>query len=146
MVQEIRQIMLTEDELVHAIEAYRKVVPGFLPPGKITHCLFADEETVTVSIETPCNDGVKPVTFILQGFDIVEALITFCIQRNIPLPREGKKSANIKAKAASLWVTVNLNTETPAWVAPMQQTHLTSLVEASPADIVLEENCAVCVG
>jgi len=139
MVQEIRQIMLTGDELILAIEAYRRVVPGFLPPGKITRCALTEGSVLAVSIETPCNDGVKTVTFLLKNFDILEPLIRFCIENNIPLPKDGRKTADIKGNAASLWVALNLSIELPAWVAPMQLVHLESLVDLSPADIVLEE-------
>jgi hypothetical protein len=113
MVQEYRRIILDEDELRSAFEAYRRMRPQALPAGKITHCAAsqhgAEAATVTLTIEPP-DAGHGPSTqHLLTEAAILEPVIRFCIENNIVLPRNGRKTVGVVGGKVSLCVALNLS-------------------------------------
>jgi hypothetical protein len=96
---EKRQILLSEDEVIHAIVAYRNVTPAFLPRGDIlklsvsptTHDGPGGAE-VTVTICMRYGSTEQMVDLKVDPADIVNLLIRFCLENNIPMPRQGTKA------------------------------------------------------
>lgn len=50
MVQDVRRVILSEEELISALDAYRRLHPEFLPEGTIDRCQCLETNDVQVSI------------------------------------------------------------------------------------------------
>ena len=107
---EKRQILLSSEELVHAIEAYRNVNPTFLPQGDLlkaevgpgTEAHAPADVEVTVSICMRYGDRKHRVDLTIPTADIVSLLIRFCLENNVPVPRLGTKAAALMNGALAL--------------------------------------------
>ncbi len=137
MVQEVRQVMLNVDEIVAAIHAYRKIAPDFLPEGKITDCKMLNTDSVNITIEIERDGFVRPAAFILKSTELLKPLVCFCLQKSIPLPKDGRKVALFGENAVMLCITRNMDFELPAWIASMRLDQIQSVTALSPADIKL---------
>ena len=132
MVQEIRKIILTNEELVYAFECYRRMTPNFLPNGKVVACTSFDDGTVNVTVERNTAKGSERSEHPIRGQEVLKPLIRFCVENNIMLPKNGQKSIAIKDGAASLYIVLNLAIEVadPLAIVPTDQ-----LRTLSPSDI-----------
>ncbi|MGE3622727.1 MAG: hypothetical protein AB7H77_02465, partial [Bdellovibrionales bacterium] len=93
MPKELRKIIFSTQDVIDAFTSYKRINFDFLPPGRILACtLRAEESQVTVSMETATQSGVKPKDFPLRVEDLLEPFIRYCIENNIILPRNSKKS------------------------------------------------------
>lgn len=102
MVEEVRNIIPNHDELLDALDSYRRKTPDFLPSGRIVECKQGSPDTVGVRVEA---DGVmKDHTLDLQ--DLLEPLIRFCLENNIKLPRKSKKTVKLKDKRITLHIHI----------------------------------------
>ncbi len=133
MVQEVRRIMLTPEELVSAFESYRRMTPGFLPEGRIVSCIPLGDGAIKVLLKMPENTLPTKSEFVFKDMDAVNPLIRFCIENNIMLPRSGQKSLFIKDGTASLYVVLNLNIDLAGYLSPMRVDQTKAV---SPGDIV----------
>lgn len=106
MVEEIRRIMFTQEELVTAFDSYRRATPGFLPAGQIVSCTPSDH-AISVALKTDTASPTLDYTF--KGSEAIRPLIRFCLENNIMMPRAGQKSLYVRNGAASLYVVYNLN-------------------------------------
>lgn len=98
---EKRQIILSENELLHALSAYRNVNTKFLPGGDILQVTIAarcadrpaEGVVVTVSIQMCYGDSQQKIDVPLRDADILSLLVRFCLENNVPIPRSGAKAA-----------------------------------------------------
>jgi hypothetical protein len=111
MAQDARRITLTSGELVSAFESYRKIVPNFLPEGKIIHCAPSNFGSVTVTLEQRNGDAIHESHFMFDAEDIMPLIINFCIQSRIMLPRLGQKSVEVSDEAVVLCVQMSIDLE-----------------------------------
>ncbi len=97
MANEIRKVTVSNGELAMALNAYRRLEPEYLPPGKVVNCdVHKDAEAVEIEIEqTITKAEMARKKFSLPLPKITEPLIYFCIDHHIMLPRRGKKSGII---------------------------------------------------
>jgi len=137
MVQEVRQVMLNVDEIVAAIDDYRQISPEFLPAGKITSCQITDFDSVNIAIEIMRDGFIRQSSFTLRGAELLKPLVYFCLQKGIPLPRDGRKVALFGETAVMLCITRNMDVDLPAWIAAMRLDQIKSVTALSPADIDL---------
>ena len=107
MVQELRQIILSNDELISALDAHGRMISGFMPKGSIKGFAAAGDGGLVVTLSNP--EG-KVSQIIVDEERLLQALIRFCIENNIMLPREGKKSAVISDKSVSLSIKLDIET------------------------------------
>jgi hypothetical protein len=140
MVQEVRKIVLSTDELITAYEAHRRMTPHFLPEGKIIGCHMSSNGTVTVTLAQ--SDGLPPTFVTFKGMDVVKPLIRFCLENNVILPRDGRKSLSVTEGGATLCVTLNLHVDMVDSFVPMRTVHMTALTEVMP-DPASHETLAV---
>ncbi len=110
MVQEVRKIILNEDELRAAFERHR-VTPNFLPDGKIIGCKIAADDCVVVTLELPYGSRVQHSNFVFNAADVVNPLIRFCLENNIMLPKNGRKSFRVIDNQPCLQVELDLEIE-----------------------------------
>jgi hypothetical protein len=97
---ERRQILLSEAELLHAIEVFRHVRPDFLPHGDVSDCKMepagADGTAhITISVSMIYGETRQAIKITTKEADILELLIRCCLENNIPIPRAGSKSTGI---------------------------------------------------
>lgn len=110
MVQELRKIILTNEEVIFALESYRRVERNFLPDGKIIGCNQSKDGKIIVDVALNHQAG-KSTSFTFGIADLIKPLIRFCLENNIVLPIEGKKSVSFTDGALSLCIVLKLDTD-----------------------------------
>jgi len=107
MVKELRHIILSQDEFIPALEAHNRVTPNYLPSGKILRYECIDQDFIRVIIQiTPSG---QEVALIVDSSKMLQALIRFCLENNIMLPRQGQKSVLIEDDRVSLCIALDLD-------------------------------------
>ena len=124
MVQDIRKIGFTNNELLTAFECYGRTTPKFLPGGKILSCNPVDDDGVNIRIAMEYGSTVHEVEFIYRGNDVLKPLILFCIENNIMLPRDGRKSFAIVEGRAIVTIELDLDLDLTAAMAPLTNEHI----------------------
>lgn len=109
MVQELRRITLNKAELISSLESHRRMTPNFLPDGKIVDFDIIDSTSIMITVET--NPEEQEASIIFPDDKIVQALIRFCLENNIALPREGHKSVLVAKDNVSLCIALDLDTQ-----------------------------------
>ena len=118
MPRERREILLSEDELVDAIRSYRRMQKDVLPAGEIVAVEVQSADCIKVSIVMEYGDCEQQADFVLSGARVIEVLIRFCIENNIPIPRCGKKSLQITAGELCLKIELSQATAQTDEAAP----------------------------
>lgn len=121
MVQEIRDIILSLDEVLLAFDGYHRITPGFLPKDSvIIGCKTLDGAVVLSAIVI---DGSlrEQKELMFKGVDVLRPLIRFCIENNVMLPRDGKKSILIDHDKIRIHIELILGLEMPAALSPMRE-------------------------
>ena len=116
---ERRQIMLSESELLHAIQSYRRVRPSFLPNGDVNGLVLepgTEKSSIRLAIGVTMMYGQTRQTIQIEpkDTDIVELLIRCCLENNIPIPRAGRKSAAVVDGMLTLLIYSEVETELTA--------------------------------
>ncbi len=93
MVKEMRKIILSKDEIMAALESYKRSNFEFLPPGKIVSCQLKAGGPIIVGFERTDGATDHPLEFSLEQQKLLEPMIRFCLENNIVLPRNSRKSA-----------------------------------------------------
>ncbi|GEO43719.1 hypothetical protein SAE02_78670 [Skermanella aerolata] len=91
MPTETRQLIFSDEELIEALTSHNRMAADKLFIGRIVSCSVPPGETLTVRLtirhETTKND--YDMTF---GAEVIgAALIRYCLEVNIPLPRRARK-------------------------------------------------------
>jgi hypothetical protein len=125
MVQEIRDIMLSLDEIYYAYECYQRITPTFIANANLVSCKTVKADAGVI-ITFDKTDGSSPqrqeLTF--KGLDILKPLIRFCIENNIMLPRDGKKSILVEDDKVIMHIELDLGTDMPTSLSPLQMIHV----------------------
>lgn len=121
MVQEYRKIILSTDELMLALEIYRKIAPTFIPEGKIVRCSALEYGAVKILLETGEGDKKQQNPLTLQSADILKPVIGFCIEHKIMLPRAGRKSVEVQRGSVALKIELTLQVEFPEHLIPKEE-------------------------
>jgi hypothetical protein len=106
MPKEMRKIIMSKDEVIAALESYKRSDFEFLPPGKITSCELKAGAPVTVGIETSFASKIQTTEFSIDPPRLLEPMIRFCLENNIVLPRNSKKSALVGDNQAALYIQI----------------------------------------
>lgn len=108
MPRETRQIALSDDELLQAVQSYRRMQPNFLPQGPVLRTSFAHTEELgthlTVTVRMRYGASEQEIEVQVQETDLLAMLIRFCLENNIPVPRRGEKKAQLIDGAAVLHI------------------------------------------
>lgn len=119
MVQEFRRITLNADELLCAVSSYSRMTPQFLPEGKIVSCMPNVDGSLALVMEIPFGAVAKRTDFTLKGIDVLRPLIRFCIENNILLPRNGRKSISVENGMLSMCIALDLDIDVSECIAAM---------------------------
>ena len=107
MPRERREILLSQTELVDAVRSYRRMHPDALPAGEIIAVEVERADSLKVTILMKYGDSEQKADFAFSGTRVIEVLIRFCSENNIPIPRSGKKSLQINAGELSLKIELS---------------------------------------
>ncbi len=107
MPREYRRLYFSEDELMDAIEAHDEVASQRLEDQPIHKVESnADEDgNFRITLENDLSDGGKELD--LPPHYIVAAMMRFCIDEGVPLPRRGSKSLEFENGECVLVVEVD---------------------------------------
>jgi hypothetical protein len=105
---EHREIILSLDELLVAIEAYIRVHPTEYPSGKVES---ASPKTAPDGVRidarvVPTSGNVQSLDITLTEPAIIGVLTRFCLESNIPIPRAGRKSVHVSGDSISLKISL----------------------------------------
>jgi hypothetical protein len=125
MVQDVRDLFLSPEEIKTAFKCYQRMSPECFPNETILRCAVVNN-TVVVSSETKGENPPKRREQVFQSSELLQPMIRFCIENNIMLPRDGIKSAIIREGKLALHVELNLATDAQASDRPMQMKHARS--------------------
>lgn len=92
MPTETRRITFSIRELVEAIAHFAKATKYPMPPGKIIDCKVETSGAVaaTLTIQHMAEGATRTARF--DNNSIAAALIHYCIEKKIPIPRSAEKS------------------------------------------------------
>lgn len=127
MVQEIRKIMLSHEELVTAYDLYARSHEGFLPYGEIVSSAVNVDGSVIISVKQTFGSDARITNFVFRDMDVLKPLIHFCIATNIMLPRSGRKSYAIINGSPTLAISLNITVNIEDSFIPMNVSHITEL-------------------
>ena len=102
MPTEIRRLVFSNDELVEALQAYSETSNEKIPEGKVRTCTVVDDRktAVTLEIENRFTQEVYQVN--LRHEFVGAALLGFCFDTGIPVPRDSEKSLQVSGDNIAL--------------------------------------------
>lgn len=130
MVQEVRDIILSLDEVFTAYDCYKRITPEFIPEGKIISC-WTGPDSIILNVEITSEGKSKNIEKICKGLDVLRPMIRFCIENNIMLPRAGKKTILIKQNQVHLHIELDMRQDMPTSTGPMYVKHMDNLTQGS---------------
>jgi hypothetical protein len=100
MPSERRQIILSKNEVLQAIQAYRRTRTNFLPHGEVAGFTLkpaAGDSGVRLTVDVGMVYGQTRQTIAIEATeaDVVDMMIRCCLENNIPIPKAGRKSAGV---------------------------------------------------
>ena len=132
MVKETRKITFSAGELATAFESYGRRTPGFLPGGKMVSCTSVGDDGVGVKLIMEYGSSIHELEFIYRGLDILRTLILFCIENNIMLPRDGRKTFVIEQEKISLIIELDTDLDMGSTMVPMMGEHVRLIKGSKP--------------
>lgn len=104
MPTEIRRLVFSNAELVDALRAYSETSNEKLPDGKVRKCTVVDDKktAVTLEIENRFTQEVYQVN--LRHEFVGAALLGFCFNTGIPVPRDSEKSLQVSGDNIALTI------------------------------------------
>ncbi len=89
---EHRQIVFGKNELNAAIAAHRECHDDSIPEGRVTACSVDAHKRVAVLIAFLKDGEQKPSVVEVSASTVAAALISYCMEKGIPIPRQSHKT------------------------------------------------------
>ena len=102
MPTEIRRLVFTNDELQTALSSAATKTKKTLPIGSITSAAFKRFGETEVQVEFYDNRENQSTTATFDSSFVGSALIFYCVNEHIPIPRAAAKSLDISGNNLSL--------------------------------------------
>ncbi len=107
MPNEFRQLVFSRDELAQALANYHEDAEDSVPLGNIVFCQIMQNSDLRVMIKV-LPDGETQVQSRELGVDVIaRALMKYCQDNKIPMPRNSEKS--IEAIGENIAMTVSID-------------------------------------
>ncbi len=107
MPNEFRQLIFSRDELAKALANYHGDAEDHVPSGNIVFCQIMQNSDLRVMIKV-LPDGETQVQSRELGVDVIaRALMKYCLDNKIPMPRNSEKS--IEAIGENIAMTVSID-------------------------------------
>jgi hypothetical protein len=110
MPSEFRQILFSNNELIEALYEYNQAAEVKLPQGTIVSCTPVAEAKVAVRLELANQASGETQVASLAPELVAAALLRYCIQHRIPMPKGAAKS--IQAHGAEISLNVRIEGRT----------------------------------
>lgn len=106
MLKEIRSILFSQQDIEDAIKLFHASVQAILPAGRIISFQVSGnkETTVRVNAVAPKDGEVSEV--IIASAHVAAAMLHYCIQNGIPVPRKAKKKIELIEGTLALTLTL----------------------------------------
>ncbi len=95
MPSEVRIIAFTSEDVLEAVDEFGAIVDKRLSGGKVTDCHVGKHPGVHALLEVQRAAGEKTGTVDLNSTQLAAALISFCFDHYIPLPRSASKELDV---------------------------------------------------
>ncbi|MGF1641776.1 MAG: hypothetical protein ACFCUO_12580 [Rhodospirillales bacterium] len=131
---ELRKIFFSSEEVELAATGYCYEIGRPVPPADHIYATFRDDIDAMVTLHF-CRSGTpEPVTLALTRGEVNEALVGFCKEIGLPLPRAGKKVLWPHGDGIALMITLESRPPRELALAP-------AMSVASRATAIDEPNC-----
>jgi hypothetical protein len=107
MVQEVRRIILSKDELISALDCHGRRTPNFIPAGKIAAIDPAGDHGIAIRVVAMADDYELSATLTMRDTRLLMPVIRYCIENNIWLPPQGRKSIEIRGGEVALCIEID---------------------------------------
>lgn len=102
--KELRCIVFTNREVLTAITTRRRLRQEGLPDGRVTELVLEKQPQCRAVLTY--EDGAQ---VIIEETELLAALLSYCMGRNVPLPVESEKALHLIRGRATLIITLNFN-------------------------------------
>jgi len=106
MAAEQRYIILSDNEFTLSLQSFRRTHQGVLPDGDIVNWAVGDKGTVSITINSEDEQGTKQTVFALTPGRVINILTRFCVENNIPIPRESTKRWTMRKAGIALSISL----------------------------------------
>jgi hypothetical protein len=106
--KELRCLVFTEAELIHAVVSRRRKIREPLPVGTVQKVTFEQGEELVTTLHM-ADDYGKDCSLRLGAVEVAAAMVNFCIERKIPLPVASNKHLQLLNNSLSLMITMHTN-------------------------------------
>jgi hypothetical protein len=109
---ELRRVIFSNAELLQALSDYNKLPThgGKLPPGTVGSCVVRDDPEGIVHLDIRDVDG-NHTTVALPHAWVGAAMMRYCREIKIPLPKQSKKSLQVVGDNLTLCVEIHAGTQ-----------------------------------
>lgn len=102
MPKEFRQIFFSQEELTEAVIAHNRIEEDKVLYGDLASCVLGEDLIIRVECRIRDGDTLRSLTVNLTEDFTREALIRYCLENNIPIPRSGSKQLRLVEDEACL--------------------------------------------
>jgi len=103
---ELRKIFFSKEEVEVATRSYCINTGKSLPPADRMYAIFKDDIEAMVTLHFFRSDRCEPIVVNLTCAEVRDALVGFCKEIRIPLPRDGKKVLWPQSDGIALMITL----------------------------------------
>jgi len=111
MPTELRRLVFSSDELAEALTSYSRASGPVLPDGDIVHCRIIDGDELAINVKVLPDLGGEVQTVRIGSELLGSALIRFCQDRRIPVPRHAEKTLQAIGQNVAMTLTIAARTQ-----------------------------------
>ena len=108
MVAELRHLVFSQQEVVTAVFEYRAYRGQPLPKGTVKGLKILGDDPIQLQLEIVMDGSGQVRLADLIDADVTEALVLFCRNRKIPLPKSAEKAVRRIGGTVALMVSKNI--------------------------------------
>lgn len=106
MATELRYITLSDEEFASSLHSFRRTHEDFLPNGEIVDWKACDTGTVDVKMNIKGGSTTNQMVFTIDQQQVVDILVRFCMENNVPVPLEGTKDWSMDEAGITLAISL----------------------------------------
>ena len=106
MPKEFRQIVFSHHELAHAVVAHNRIAEDKVLCGDLASCSLGEDLIIRAECRVRDGGTVRSLQVKLSEDFTREALIRYCLENNIPIPRSGSKQLRLIEDEACLEISI----------------------------------------
>ena len=106
--KELRCIVFSDAEVAAAVTDRRRRISEPFPAGSVGRVDYLVEDTVRTRLSILGEDGAT-TEIVLEEPEVTAALVSYCMNRKVPLPAGSEKMLYVIRDALTLMITLNFN-------------------------------------